>query len=177
MITVGSEINGLPSDLVQDIGSMVITQSSASFPVTGVLNDLLAPPSSPVAVGSTATEGYEQITSFVDNQSEGLVYDNGQLIVQKAGRYFSTVAYATFTHSINSAVVGFVFGFERDGFTLFSQRPITAESPNNGRPVSISGGGFFDALEGDKLSVWLASSKSGDIMVTNANVTVMRKVF
>lgn len=177
MIIVGPPVAGLPTDLVQDIGSIVITQSTASFSVTGTQENLLHPPSSPIAVGSVDTSGYEKITSFVDNQSEGITYNNSELVINKDGRYFSTAAYATFTHSVNTAVVGFVFGFERDGFLLFSQRPIIAESPNNDRPVSISGGGFFDALAGDKLSVWLASSKSGDISVTNANVTIMRKVF
>lgn len=164
------------SSITQEMGSMTITQDATEYSVLGTLEKLLPPLSIPTAIDQLPAIGYKQVTQFVDDGSDGVDFEDGKLVIKRVGTYFTAAAYATFIHSASASVVGFVFGFERNGLISFSQRPLVTEAPNNDESVTITGGGKFAAEVGDKVSVWLASNKSGSIGVTNANLTILRKL-
>ena len=71
----------------------------------------------------------------------------------------------------NGNNIGFIFGIERAGQYIFSQRPTGMRASNGQDRTNISGGGFLnDMLAGDKLSVWVASEKDATITVYDANL-------
>lgn len=153
--------------------SAVITQSATPYALIGTEEKLLPPPSVAQPITGGNYNNYVRVTEYVAENPRYLSVVDGQIIIEKPMRYFSGAAYAVFSHSHNNSVVSFVFGFERNGMITFSQRPLANEAPNLGEPVAISGGGQFVAEEGDKISVWIASNRSGNVKILNSNLTLI----
>lgn len=156
-----------------DYATIDITQDEDNpITVVGTGSDQLVPPSTPQDPDTGNFSGYEKVTSWVLERSEGVTFADGELTILTKGIYKASIGWGNFRHTQNNATVGFVFGIERGGLISFSQRPTSSKVPNLGDIGNISGGGTFEAEAGDKLSVWLASNISGDVKVINANVSI-----
>lgn len=136
-------------------------------------NSILNPPSSPVTAGPGPFGGYHKVTAYL---AEGIAKElsvvSAEMIIPNDGIFVVPVAYASFRHTANNATVALVFGIERAGQISFSQRPVSSKQPNLGDVANISGGGQLPSLNGDKMSVWVASDTTGTITIGNSNVTV-----
>lgn len=174
VIDTGSELTA--EDIKQQLGSMAITRNSTPQAFTAAADSTLATPVNPILVADLATSDYKKIELFVDNNSDGMNFANGCLEITKAGVYFTCAAFASFTHSANSAIVGFGLGIERSGYIIFTSRPLVAVVPSQGNPVPVTGGGFFSAEVGDKICLYAATDRAGDVTVTSAEITMLRKL-
>lgn len=153
--------------------TMAVTQNELNtVTVTAAADATLPPPAAPVPVGSGPFNGYVKVTGYAEERTKEMTVADSEITVQNDGVFIASVGWATFKHSQNSAVAGFVFAFERGGNLIFSQRPTVGRVPNIDDPGTVSGGGTFEALEGDKLSVWVASDKTGTITIPNSNISV-----
>lgn len=157
-------------------GYMTITSNVLGTAVVGTADPFLAPLTTPVPVGTLDLAGYTRIDYFVDEESTGVDFADNSLVITQAGTYNSFAAHALFSHSVNSSRVSLVLAVERGGYLVFSQRPVVAEAPNNGVPVNLAGGGSFTAEVGDKLSMWVASSKTGTVTVISADIGFTRQL-
>ena len=155
-------------------GAITVTQSDTGDTNTAnqiaVLShpsgtDVLNPPSSPV--------GYYKLTGYVaEAPLKEVIVVNGELIVPVHALYKSTAAWAGFRHTANNVTVAFVFGLEQGGQIFFSQRPTTGYQAAVGVLTNIAGGGKLEALAGAKVSVWVASNKSGTLTLGNSNISI-----
>ncbi len=153
--------------------TMAITQNEANtVTVAAAVDDTLPPPVGAVPVGPGPFDGYVKVSGYTLERAKEIVVSGDEMTMPNDGVYVANVGWATFRHSQNSATVGFAFAFERGGELFFTQRPTTGRVPNIGDPGNVAGGGSFDAIEGDKLSVWVASDKAGTVTIPNSNVTV-----
>lgn len=144
-----------------------------TFSVTGTGSDILTPPSGAQAVGSASYNGYVKVDGFSSERSVNLSLDgDDDVIISDDGVYEASVAWATFRHTSANSTVGFIIGIERAGFYYFSQRPTSGEVPASDDLGNIAGGGTFDALAGDKISLWVAANNTGTVYVPNANITI-----
>ena len=90
-----------------------------------------------------------------------------------AGDYITPFAYCDLYAGVNNTVVGIIFAVCKcsDNLLHFSQRVVGMRASAQGMVTNLSGGGYLDDLEeGDKVSVWVASSLSNTVTVSNANI-------
>tara|TARA_R110000851_G_scaffold158030_2_gene300916 strand:+ start:2511 stop:3089 length:579 start_codon:yes stop_codon:yes gene_type:complete len=163
-------------------GAITVTQSDTGDTNTAnqiaVLShpsgtDVLNPPSSPVVAGPGPFNGYYKLTGYVaEAPLKEVIVVNGELIVPVHALYKSTAAWAGFRHTANNVTVAFVFGLEQGGQIFFSQRPTTGYQAAVGVLTNIAGGGKLEALAGAKVSVWVASNKSGTLTLGNSNISI-----
>lgn len=151
----------------------ITTDETNTFLVTGTGSDILTPPVGAQAVGSSSYNGYVKVSGFSTERAVNLsLEDDDDIVISADGVYEASVAWATFRHTSANSTVGFILGIERDGFYYFSQRPTSGEVPASDDLGNIAGGGTFDALQGDKISLWVAANNSGTVYVPNANITI-----
>lgn len=151
----------------------ITTDENNTFSVTGTGSDILTPPVGAQAVGSSSYDGYVKVSGFSTERAVNLsLEDDDDIAISDDGVYEASVAWATFRHTSSNSTVGFILGIERDGFYYFSQRPTSGEVPASDDLGNIAGGGTFDALQGDKISLWVAANNTGTVYVPNANITI-----
>jgi len=151
---------------------MVITQDETNtVTVVGTGSDLLYPPSAPVAAGSGPFDGFYKVGGFVLDIAKEITFANDTLTLHNDGVFSGYIGWANFRHTANGSTVGFVFGVERAGQLIFSQRPTSAKAPNLGDLVNVSGGGVINGLANDILSLWVASDTDGTITIPNGNIS------
>lgn len=133
--------------------------------------DTLDPVAGLHPVGDGPIGGYYRVQEMVtDGTSKEITIDNGKLIVPVDGVFLVPEGYANFRHSTNGATVGLLFGIERAGQLFFSPRVVSSRQPNGGDIANVSGGGKLTAQAGDKLSLWVASDKTGTVNIGNSNI-------
>jgi hypothetical protein len=138
----------------------------------GTGNEDLTPPDNPQPLTGGDYKGFIKISQFEEIDANGsLTISNGEIIIADAGKYYVSHAWLDISCTANSNNIGFIFGIERSGQYVFSQRPTGMRASNGQDRTNISGGGFLnDMLAGDKLSVWVASEKNADITIYDANL-------
>lgn len=135
-------------------------------------DELLTPPASPQPVTGGNYNGYQPIALELIEQSGALIFDSGSILVGAGGggKYRSSHAWIDMSSSAQANNVGFVFGVERGGQLYFSAR-VTGDRLNqqNDR-TNVSGGGFVELQEGDKLTLWGCSELASTVTIYDANL-------
>lgn len=153
--------------------TMAITQAeSNSIALVGTGAPELPPPALPQPVAGGDYAGYVKATGFSLERANNMQVVGDEIVAEFNGVYIVSVGWGTFRHSANNATVAFVLGVERGGVLSFSQRPTGHRVANLGDPSNVSGGGTIELLKDDKLSVWLATDVSGNVVLSNANVSI-----
>jgi hypothetical protein len=140
--------------------------------LVGTGNEDLTPPDNPQPLTGGDYKGFIKISQFEEIDANGsLTISNGEVIIADSGKYYVSHAWLDISCTANSNNIGFIFGIERAGQYIFSQRPTGMRASNGQDRTNISGGGFLnDMLAGDKLSVWVASEKNANITIYDANL-------
>ena len=140
--------------------------------ITGTGNEDLTPPDNPQPMTGGDYKGFIKIAQFEEiAASESMTVVNGEIIIGQDGDYYTSHAWLDMSCTANGNNIGFIFGIERLGQYIFSQRPTGMRGSNGQDRTNIAGGGFLAALEsGDKLSVWVASEKDANITIYDANL-------
>jgi hypothetical protein len=140
--------------------------------ITGTGNEDLTPPDNPQPMTGGDYKGFIKIAQFEEiDASESMTVVNGEIIIGQDGDYYTSHAWLDISCTANGNNIGFIFGIERAGQYIFSQRPTGMRASNGQDRTNISGGGFLATLEsGDKLSVWVASEKDANITIYDANL-------
>lgn len=144
--------------------------------LTGTADEDLPPPSTAQPATGGSYNGYVEITGFTEISSSGeLSIVGGEIVVSNdgAGDYRTPHAWLDIGMSTNNAVIGFIFGIKKasDGLIRFSQRVTGDRASEQDQRTNVSGGGFIPNLEpGDTISVWAASSLTGDLTIYDANL-------
>ncbi len=140
--------------------------------LTGTGNEDLTPPDNPQPLTGGDYKGFIKITQFEEIEVGGsLTVSNGEIVIADSGKYYVSHAWLDISCTANGNNIGFIFGIERDGQYVFSQRPTGMRASNGQDRTNISGGGFLnDLVAGDKLSVWVASEKDANIIIYDANL-------
>jgi|TARA_R110002050_G_scaffold4494_5_gene21808 hypothetical protein len=138
----------------------------------GTGNEDLTPPDNPQPLTGGDYKGFVKISQFEEIDINGsLTIVNGEIVIADSGKYYVSHAWLDVSCTANGNNIGFIFGIERAGQYIFSQRPTGMRASNGQDRTNISGGGFLnDMLAGDKLSVWVASEKDATITVYDANL-------
>lgn len=139
----------------------------------GTGEELLPPPDSPQPLTGGIYNGYEKVTGLSQISAGGRLTVVGDEVVVGAGgagEYSTPFAWGNVAHSTNASVTGFILAIERGGQYLFSQRVTGDRASAQGLKTNLSGGGFLDLEEGDKVSVWIASNNDGTISVHDFNL-------
>ena len=140
--------------------------------ITGTGNEDLTPPDNPQPLTGGDYKGFIKIAQFEEIEVGGsLTVSNGEIVIADSGKYYVSHAWLDISCTANGNNIGFIFGIEREGQYIFSQRPTGMRASNGQDRTNISGGGFLnDLVAGDKLSVWVASEKNADIVIYDANL-------
>jgi len=140
--------------------------------ITGTGNEDLTPPDNPQPLTGGDYKGFIKITQFEEIEVGGsLTVANGEIVIADSGKYYVSHAWLDISCTANGNNIGFIFGIERAGQYVFSQRPTGMRASNGQDRTNISGGGFLnDLVAGDKLSVWVASEKDANIIIYDANL-------
>lgn len=146
-----------------------------TFAMTGTNDELLTPPINPQPISNPDLNGYIQIPLNVLSQS-GFLSDSGDggLLVGVGGSGFYTTPHAWLTKSstaINNNI-GFIFGIHRGSNIFFSPRITQQEMANGNDTTNLSGGGFVDLQEGDKLYVYGSSEQDCTMSLYDCNLGV-----
>ena len=144
--------------------------------LVGTGNDYLMPPTDGQPVTGGNYNGYVELTTLSNIYQSGEVSVVGhQLVIGAggAGDYRTPHAWLDVSTSANGNVVGFIFGILKasDGLLYFSDRVTGERGSAQDLATNISGGGFAIGLEeGDKISVWGASSVTSNLTIYDANL-------
>lgn len=153
--------------------TMAVTQAEGnSIALVGTGAPELAPPVAPQPLTGGNYEGYVKVTGFSLERANNMQVVGNEIVAEFNGVYIVSVGWGTFRHSANNATVAFVLAVERAGTLSFSQRPTGDRVANLGDPSNVSGGGTIELLKDDKLSVWVATDVSGNVVLSNANVSI-----
>ena len=138
--------------------------------------DLPAPVGGKTPTGDNYN-GYQKLMLNPISTTSGLTIVDHEIVVGNyaTGDYITPHAWLNISANTNNTVVGFVFGITKasDGLIYFSQRITGERTASKNLLTTLSGGGLVDNLEeGDKLSVWVASSKVTDLTVHDANLGI-----
>jgi hypothetical protein len=175
--------SGLGSLFEPKQASLVITQKDSNDTTTNTMavvahpsgTTTLNPPVAKLGIGVTSGGGYYKSTGWeLESGSEGFTSGTNELIAETDGLYIVAVGWGGFRHTVNATTVGFVLGVEDETGIALSQRPTSAEVPNGDDIGNVAGGGRVRLKAGDKLSVWLAASKTGNVILGNANLTLFK---
>lgn len=152
--------------------------------LVGTGDENLPPPTD----GQPTTGG--NYNNYVELTDLSFIYESGELSVSGhqivvgsggAGDYRTPHAWLNVSTDANGNVIGFIFGILRasDGLLYFSDRVTGERSSAQNQATNISGGGFIATPEasgltgledGDRVSVWAASSVSCDLSIYDANL-------
>ena len=156
------------------MGNTVSVDGLITKALTGTGDITLTPPVSPQPVSGGDYAGYVKLDELNLIEQKGLLtVVNGQIEVGLSGDYKSNQAWLDVSGTGNSNNLGFIFGIERSGVLIFSNRPTGSRQSNGQDRTNISGGGFLNGLvAGDKLSVWVASEKSITLTIYDANLGI-----
>lgn len=162
-----------------ELGNTTVVDGVLTQAFIGTADDLLTPPSNPQPLTGGDYRGYEKVIGLAGILQSGAISYNevSELVINVggAGDYRTPHAWITVASSAINAVIGFIFAIEKasDGMLYFSQRPTGQRATVQGKVVNIAGGGFLEGLEeGDKLSLWAASSINSTLSFSNANLGV-----
>lgn len=176
-------VTNLESLFAPKQGTMAITQKDNNDTTTNTISvtahpsgtDTLNPPVAKLGVGVTSGGGYYKTTGWeLEEGSDGFSLGTNELVADTDGMYVIAVGWGGFRHTANATTVSFVLGVEDATGIALSQRPTSAEVPNGDDIGNIAGGGRVRLKAGDKLSVWVAASKTGNVILGNANVTLFK---
>ena len=175
---MGNTINdntGIPSPLPPSASSRII---SISFDGNGG-DELLTPPISPSPVTGGNYMGYKKVPLSIIVEG-GFLSDSGDggLIVGAGGDglYNTPNAWLDMSSGSNSNNVGYIFGIERAGQIFFSARVCGGRMAVANDRTNVSGGGFADLIEGDKLHLWGCAERNSELWIYDANIgLVLRK--
>lgn len=154
-----------------------VSASGALGPIAllGTGDEALPPPSPQPVVGGNYN-GYIEITGLsMISQSGEISIAGSELIigVDGGGDYRTPHAWLDISADANNNVVGFIFGIEKAGTgTIFFSPRVTGERVSaQNQSTNISGGGFISSLaNGDRISVWGASSINCNLTIYDANL-------
>lgn len=168
------------SELLNTYASVGYTQKQSNgtnipLVINGIIgtgNEDLTPPDNPQPMTGGDYKGFIKIAQFEEiDASESMTVVNGEIIIGQDGDYYTSHAWLDISCTANGNNIGFIFGIERAGQYIFSQRPTGMRGSNGQDRTNIAGGGFLATLEsGDKLSVWVASEKNANITIYDANL-------
>ncbi len=164
-----SDNTGIPSTLPPNSNSRVVV---VNFFGNGS-DELLTPPVSPQPIVGGTFNGYLKIqlnllvkSGFLEDTGDG-----GMIVLPGgSGLYNTPHAWLDMSSTSNSNNVGFIFGIERGSEILFSQRVTGGRLSNANDRTNISGGGFVNLLEGDKIYVWGCSEKNSEVWIYDCNL-------
>lgn len=139
---------------------MSITNSVGVIPVTGTGDDELIPPTGYVKVPfydyPDGTPAY--------SRGYGLeIVDSG--IQMKRRGWLNIRGYMDMRHSTSTVHVGVVFAITKDGVTTLTSRAVHAKMPNSSDFGHLAGMGITPVYlnRGDRVEVWIASDKTGQV--------------
>lgn len=148
-----------------DLINTVVTDGLISVNVPANADPAFTPPA-PTSVGTGIAAGdWRKIVGWQSGFTVGTTFDaaNGELVIDaEKGGIFEGDGWANFSHSTNNTSVAFILGVRKasDGLTYFSQRPTQNNLPNTNIPGIISGGGFSQLEENDRLSIWVSAENA-----------------
>lgn len=141
--------------------------------MTGTLDEYNTPPVSPQPVVNPDLNGYVRMPLSIIVAS-GLLSDSGDggMLVNSGGDGFYTTpqAWLDMSSTASNNTVGFIFGIERGDNLYFSQRVTGSEMASGDDRTNVSGGGFVDLVEGDKIYVYGTSEKDCILTIFDANL-------
>lgn len=152
-------------------------KGGATIPIvlTGTGSELLSPPDNPQPLTGGVYNGYVKVTGLQTIKEGGFVtVASSEFVVGVggAGKYHTPHAWVDLSSSTNAAVIGFIFATERAGQLYFSQRVVGMRASAQDLKTNISGGGFVEAEEGDKVSMWVASSLNTTATLYDLNISI-----
>lgn len=180
----GEEIAmGLGNMFAPKQASMTVTQRDTNDTDLNVIpvvehpsgTDTLNPPLAKLGIGAVSGGGYYKATGWeLEAGSSGFTLGSDDLVAETDGLYIVAVGWGAFRHNVNATTVSFVLGVEDETGVSLSQRPTSAKVPNGDDLGNISGGGRVRLKAGEKIGVWIAASKTGDVTLGNANLTLLK---
>ena len=159
-----------------ELGNTVKTDGVIPIQLTGTLNTILTPPETPQPLTGGDYNNYKQVVGLSSISSSGAVsVVDGAFVIGEggAGDYQTPHAWIGSSVSTNNTVFGFIFAVEKanSGLLNFSQRVAGIRGSEQSLLTNISGGGFINSLEvGDKLTVWVAASKTSTVNISDSNI-------
>ncbi len=142
--------------------------------IVGTGSEDLIAPDSPQPVSGGDYNGFVKVTGLEEISSSGsLSFSDGGFVVGASGDYYTTHSWVDLSCTENGNNIGFIFGIERAGFISFSPRPTGMRGSNGQDRTNLGGGGFLDGMQaGDKVSLWVASEKTADIIIYDGNLGI-----
>lgn len=149
------------------------TGNLLTFNMTGTDDELLTPPISPQPTLNPDLNGYIPIP-LTTLTASGYLEDSGDggLLVLTGGKGFYTTpqAWLTMSSDVSNNNVGFIFGIHRGNEIYFSQRITQSEMSAGDDTTNVSGGGFVDLEEGDKLYVYGSAERTATVTLYDCNL-------
>ena len=166
----------VPSGTMRRINVFDNTLNPVAVVGTGTQNII------PPADDTGALNGFVKVDGFVQGSAPAAL--NGWSIVNSnlvagagtTGTYQVGGA-AQFFHANNNSAVAFVVGHKKaaDGITYFTPSASISTMPNSDQIGLNAGEGAFHVVEGDELSLWVASENSDpELGIPNASLTAYR---
>ncbi len=131
----------------------------------------LVPTTTPI--GDALLNSYIPVENITGADSDRITQSGYDFEVSISGEYLAD-GFAVFIHTQNNTDAGFTFSLERGGNWIFSPRVVRNTMANGDSPTLLAGSGLLNLVAGDKLRLWLAASKSGDVTVDTMSIRLRR---